>query len=98
MLEQETIDILEGIDFNKTNESNEYYICHYWYFLDRGFKYEPYLCNGCNDLIQKAMSFNDFAISSVKESDYQINSPHIRKYDGINTIKNYNLNEQSGFL
>ena len=44
------------------------------------------------------MSFNDFAISSVKESDYQINSPHIRKYDGINTIKNYNLNEQSGFL
>ena len=72
--------------------------CHYWYFLDRGFKYEPYLCNGCNDLIQKAMSFNDFAVSSVKESDYQIHSPHIRKDDAINTIKNYNLNEESGFL
>ena len=23
-----------------------------------GFKYEPYLCNGCHDLMQKAMSFN----------------------------------------
>ena len=27
-----------------------------------GFKYEPYLCNGCHDLMQKAMSFNNVAI------------------------------------
>ena len=26
-------------------------ICHYWYFLDKGFKYEPYLRNGGHDLI-----------------------------------------------
>ena len=32
-------------------------ICHYWYFKDIGFKYQPYLCNGCHDLMQKAMSF-----------------------------------------
>ena len=98
MLESETIDILEGTDFNKTNASKEYDICHYCYFLDRGFKYEPYLCNGCNDLMQKAMSFNDFAISSFKESDYRIHFSHISKDDAINTIKNYNLNEKSGFL
>ena len=28
----------------------------YWYFLDKGLKYEPYLCNGCHDLMQKAMN------------------------------------------
>ena len=30
-----------------------------WYFKDIGFKCEPYLCNGCHDLMQKAMRFND---------------------------------------
>ena len=35
-------------------------------FLDKGFKYEPYLCSGCHDLMQKAMSFNGVAILSVR--------------------------------
>ena len=29
MLQYERIDISEGIDFNKTNKSVEYMICHY---------------------------------------------------------------------
>ena len=37
MLEYDKIDISKGIDINKTNVSKECYICHYWYFLDRGF-------------------------------------------------------------
>ena len=51
-----------GIDINKTNAFKECDICHYWYFLDKKFKYEPYLCNGCHNLMQKAMNFNDAAI------------------------------------
>ena len=31
-------------------------ICHYWHFKDIAFKYEPYLCNGCHNLMQKAKS------------------------------------------
>ena len=42
-------------------------ICHYWYFKDIGSKYEPYLCNGCNGLMQKAMKFNDTAMFLLKE-------------------------------
>ena len=38
-----------------------------WYFKDIGFKYEPYLCDDCHNLIQKAMSFNNIAIVYVKE-------------------------------
>ena len=53
MLEYDRIDISEGIDINKTNASKECYICHYWYFKDIGFKYEPYLCNGCHGLSKK---------------------------------------------
>ena len=52
MLEYDRIDILDGIDSNKTNASKECDICHYWYFLDKNFNYEPYLCNGCHDLMQ----------------------------------------------
>ena len=60
MLEYDRIDISEGIDVNKTSPSKECDICHYLYF--KGFKYEPYLCNGCHDLMQKTMNFNDVAI------------------------------------
>ena len=66
MLEYNKIDISEGIDMNKTSVSKEYHICHYWYFLDKNFNYEPYLCNGCHDLMQKAMNFNDIATYLLK--------------------------------
>ena len=59
------IDISEGVDINKTNELIECKICHYWYFEDIGFKYEPYLCNDCLGLIQKAISFNDVVVVYV---------------------------------
>ena len=55
MLEYYRIDIAEGIDVNKTNLSKKCDICHYWYFKNIGFKYEKYLCNGCHDLMQKAI-------------------------------------------
>ena len=62
MLKYDRIDISEAIDVNKTSTSRECDVCHYWYFKDICFKYEPHLCNGCHDLMQKAMSFNDVAI------------------------------------
>ena len=69
MLEYDRIDISERIDINKTSASKECDICHYWYFLSKNFIYESYLCNGCHDLMQKAMNFNDVTIVSVKGSD-----------------------------
>ena len=72
MLEYDRIGISEGIDINKTNTSKDLQICHYWYFLNNGLKYDPYLCNGCHDLMQKAMNVNDAAIVSFKGNDYRI--------------------------
>ena len=66
------IDISGETDVNKTSSSKECDICHYWYFKDIFFKYEPYLCNGCHDLRQKALHFNDAAIIYVKGSTYRI--------------------------
>ena len=94
MLEYNKIDISEGIDVNKTNASKELDICHYWYFLDKNSIYEPYLCNGSHDLMQRVMNFNDDAIASVKGSDYKIHFWHMSKNDAINILKNSNLNEK----
>ena len=66
MLEYNRIDISEGIDINKTSAPKECDICHYRYFKDIGFRYEPYLCNGCHDLMQKAMSFDNVGIVYLK--------------------------------
>ena len=84
-------DISEGIDINKTNASNECDICHYWYFLNKNFSYEPYLCNGCHDLMQKAMNFNDVSIVSIKGNDYRIHFWYMSKNDAINIMKSSNL-------
>ena len=72
MLVYDRTDISEGIHVNKTSASKECDICCYWHFKNTGFKYEPYLCNGCHDLMQKVMSFNDVAVVYVKGSAYRI--------------------------
>ena len=71
MLEYGRIDISERIDVNKTTLSKECDTCHYWYFKDIGFKYEPYLCNGCHNLMQKGISFNNIAIVFIKGSVWE---------------------------
>ena len=98
MLEYDRIDISEGIDVNKTSLSKEYDICHYWYFKDIDFKYEPYLCNGCHDLMQKTMSFNDVAITYVKGNAYRIQFWYMSKNDAIRIMNNYNLVNKKGVL
>ena len=72
MLEYDIIYISEENAIDKTNKSKECNICHYWYFLEKNFNYEKYLCNSCHELMQKAMSFNDVAIVSIKGNDYRI--------------------------
>ena len=57
MLEYDRIDISEGIHIYKTNKLKECDTCHYWYFPDKNFNYEKYLCNGCHDLMQKSYEF-----------------------------------------
>ena len=96
MLEYERIDISEEIDVNKTNLSKECDICHYWYFKDIGFKYEPYLCNGCHDLMQKAIGFNNIAIVYIKGSAYRIHFWYLNKDDTINIMNGSILHDKKG--
>ena len=62
------------------------------------FKSEPYLCNSCHDLMQKAMNFNDIAIVYAKRSAYRIHFWSCTKSDAISIMDNSNLIDKKGVL
>ena len=79
MLEYDKIDISEGIDINKTNESKECMHCNYWYFLNKNFSYGPYICDGCYNIVQKSNDSKNIAIVHVKKSVYRIYFQDMKK-------------------
>ena len=67
-------------------------------FFRQNFTYEQYLCDGCHYLMEKAMSFKDDAIVSIKGSDYRIHFWYMSKDDGISIMHSSNLNDKKGTL
>ena len=70
MLAYERIDISDGIDVNKSYESKECTLCHY--FLDKSFSYGPLLCDGCYNMTQKRNELINIAIIRIKKSACRI--------------------------
>ena len=48
---------------------------------------QSHLCNGCHDLMQKSMSFNDVAMVSIKGSDYRIHFRYMSKDNAISIMQ-----------
>ena len=71
MISYERIEKSEGIDFNKGENSVKYMICNYYYFKDIGFKYQPYVCNGCHDFSMTVQNLSDFFVVPIKNVDYE---------------------------
>ena len=69
MLHYDRIDISEGINLAKTNNSKKCMICHYWFF-NSGFKFQHSICNGCHDLTMISVNINDIATIIVQNLDY----------------------------
>ena len=65
MLYYDRIDVSEGIDINKTIKWKKCDICHYWYFLNKGFKFQSYICNRCHDILMMSMNL-DSAVLKIK--------------------------------
>ena len=51
MLQCEKIHNSEGIDTNKASALKGCMLCHYWYFKDIGFKFEPHVCNKFHNIL-----------------------------------------------
>ena len=70
MLYYERIAVCERIDINETCASKECVICHYWYFLEKGLKFQCYVCNRCHDVQMMSINLNNIAISNINSVDY----------------------------
>ena len=86
------IDKSEGIDPDKSNDSKECVICHYW-FLNRGFKFQHYVCNGSQDFTMLCLNISDIAIITVKAVDYRCIIHGISKSEAIRVLKNPMLDD-----
>ena len=94
MLYYGRIDASEGIDFNKTNESKECDVCHYWCFLNYSFKFQPNACNRCHDLLMMSLSLSNITILNTKGSDYHYIISLISKNEIITLLQNADLTKK----
>ena len=100
MLEYDRIDISEGTDINNKCEetSRECILCKFYYFLDKNFKYGPYLCDGCYDMSMKAVSIQNLTIINHNGNHYCVNFAFISIKDAYNLIKNAIIMGEKGTL
>ena len=99
MLEYNRIDMSEGIDINKCEEtSRRCSLCKFYYFLDKKFSYGPFLYNGCYDMSLKAVSMKNLTIINHNGNNYRVNFAFISKKDAYNLIKNATIIAKKGTL
>ena len=98
MLYFDRIGVSEGIDVNKASASKECDICHYWYFLNYSFKFQPNVCNRCHDLLMMSMNLSCIAILNIKGCDYCCIISLISKNEAINLMQNADLTKKSRTL
>ena len=72
-------------------------LCHYWYFLDKSFRYGPFLCDGCYNMIQKCNKLKNIAIIHIKKSVYRIFFLFMSKHKTKKSMVNSNLTEKKVF-
>ena len=83
--------ISEGIDINKTISSKECDICCYWHFLDKGFKFEPDVWNGCYDILMMSVNLINIAILNIWNVDYRCIINGISKSQAVNLLQKLDL-------
>ena len=72
--ESEGIDISEGVDIVCTGvESSKWCdICHFYFFKNRNFNYQPHVCNECHGAALSAQPITDLKIIVIKSNTTKI--------------------------
>ena len=85
MISYERIDCGKFIDFSR--KGVKCMICHYSYFSG-GFKYQPYVCNGCHNFSMTVMNLSDFFIVTIRGVDYRVYIIGVDKKAAVFILKN----------
>ena len=69
-------------------------LCHYWYFKDVGFKFEPHVCNKCHDVLMAVYELKKIAILNIKWVDFRCILWGISRNEAVNRLNNSVLEEK----
>ena len=70
-------------------------LCHHWYFKDIGYKFQPYLFNGCSSVSIMACELKNIAILNAKAVDYKCILWGISRDEVVITLNNSVLEDES---
>ena len=73
-------------------------LCKFYYFLDKNFKYGPYLCDGCYDMSMKTVSMQNLTIINHNGNYYRVIFTFVTKKDAYNLVKNAIILREKGTL
>ena len=87
MLEYDRTDVSEGIDTTQNKlVSRECSVYHFWFFIDKSFKYQRYFCDGCHDMSMKAVSMKNLGIIYVSGNAYRVDFAFMDLNEAINLL------------
>ena len=59
---------------------------HYWCFKDVGFKFEPYVCNKCHDVLMTTYELKNIAVLNAKGVDFRCILWGISRDEAVNRL------------
>ena len=62
--------------------------------MDNRFKFQPYICNGCHDVLIMSMNLDDIAILNISGADYRCVIAGTSKIEVINLMQNIDFSEK----
>ena len=86
MIYFERIDVSKGIDINKTSTLRKHIIYQCLYFLDKGFRFQSALYNGCHDILMMAIDLNSIAITDIHGLGYFCIIAGITRSEAMNLL------------
>ena len=89
MLQYNRIDLSEGIDVNRCEETlKKCNLCQYYYFVFKNFNDQRHICDECHDISMKAISMQNIAIIYHDGHAYCVNFEFMSRNDAFNLMKN----------
>ena len=64
-------------------------------FLNKGFKFQTYVCNECHDLLMMSTNLDDIATLNIRDVDYRYIISRISESDAVNLLQNTDLVKKS---
>ena len=102
MVHFDRVDVSEGNDDKCINSIDMYIkkciICHYSYSLDKGLKFQPFVCNGCHYVLMMSIKPSDLVILNICGLNYCCIANGTSKNKATNLLQNANLTEISTSL